>query len=94
MFHSSLLNVNMKWTEQQIERVRNLSIADSVGEPVGRRVKIPCPTPDHNDHTPSFLIDQDNGFYCFGCGVHGKGFIDFLTVMGFKFQQIMDEYGR
>lgn len=92
----------MKWTNQQVEKVRNLSIADAIGEKLGRRIKIPCPMPDHNDKTPSFLVDEDNGYHCFGCGAHGKGFIDFVTDILVKsgeakddkeaFANIMEEY--
>lgn len=69
----------MKWTQEQVERVRNLSIADCLGVSVGRRTNVQCPMQDHSDSTASFLIDEDNGYYCFGCGVRGQGFIDFAT---------------
>ena len=92
----------MKWTDQQIQNVRNISIAEQLGVDPGRRVKVCCPMPNHlHEKTPSFLIDQDNGYKCFGCGVYGNGFIDFcseiLRETGVEdteiFPQIMQTYG-
>ncbi|HKP34443.1 MAG TPA: DNA primase [Sphingomicrobium sp.] len=43
----------------------------------GREWKACCPF--HNEHTPSFTVNDDKGFYhCFGCGAHGDA-IRFLT---------------
>lgn len=39
-----------------------------------------CPFPDHDDSTPSFFVNEDNGFYiCFGCGRSG-GVVGFLRI--------------
>jgi hypothetical protein len=71
---------NVNWTEHDIQKVRDISIAQQFGLPVGRRVSIQCPMPDHPaDKTPSFMIYPDNSYHCFGCGVHGNNFIDFCT---------------
>jgi DNA primase len=36
------------------------------------RVMVCCPTPGHDDRTPSLQLDLDRDHYhCFGCGVHG-----------------------
>jgi DNA primase len=36
------------------------------------RVMVCCPTPGHDDSTPSTLIDLDRDrYHCFGCGAHG-----------------------
>lgn len=83
----------MQWSKEQIDKVRNISIAETMGVSSGRRKSIQCPMPNHNDSTPSFLIDLDNGYHCFGCKAHGQGFIDFLEDMGYSFEEIMNEYG-
>jgi DNA primase len=91
----------MKYTKEDIARVRDLSIAAELGVPMtGRKTMINCPMPNHNDGSPSFLIDDDNGFYCFGCGAKGRGLIDFLTqfltlegkTKEEAFIEIMNEY--
>lgn len=39
--------------------------------PTGR-VMVCCPTPGHDDRTPSLLLDLDRDrYHCFGCGAHG-----------------------
>ncbi len=86
--------MNKQWSQEQIQRVRDMSIRSALDIKSGRRrVMIKCPMPEHRDSSPSFLLDEDNGFYCFGCGARGSGFIDLLTSLGFKFQDIMNEYG-
>jgi DNA primase len=43
----------------------------------GREWKACCPF--HNEHTPSFTVNDEKGFFhCFGCGAHGDA-IRFLT---------------
>src|SRR5438552_7651592 len=38
--------------------------------------------PFHNDRTPSLSVDLKKGFfYCFGCGVKGRGRAKFLTLV-------------
>lgn len=34
--------------------------------------------PFHEEKTASFFIYPNNSYYCFGCGAHGNGAIDFL----------------
>lgn len=82
----------MKYSPEQIQKVRDILIGAQLGVQVGRKVMIKCPMPDHNDGTPSMLIDEDNHFHCFGCNRHGSGWIDFCTQMGFSFKDIMQEY--
>lgn len=92
----------MKWTKEDIQRVRDISIAQTMGVQSGRRTNIVCPMPNHNDRTASFLLDEDNGFHCFGCQARGKGFIDFCTLILTQdgeepegiFYKIMEEYGN
>jgi DNA primase len=91
----------MKWTKNEIDRVRNISIAQTMGIMHGRKTKIVCPMPNHKDKTASFLIDEKNCYYCFGCGINGCGFIDFVTEILSQdgipkdeiFPMIMEEYG-
>jgi DNA primase len=82
----------MKWTNEQIRAVRELSIAQQIGLAGGRRTKINCPHPEHRDTNASFLLDEKNCYYCFGCGVSGCGFIDFCILVGYSFEDIMNEY--
>jgi DNA primase len=57
-----------------------ISIEAVVGEYVplrreGRQMKGCCPF--HDDHNPSMYVDDQKGFYCFGCDVGGS-VIDFV----------------
>lgn len=91
----------MSYTKEQIQNVRDISIANMLSVNIHReKTMIRCPMPDHNDGTASFLIDSDNGYHCFGCDKHGRGYIDFATdflvAEGMSeeeaFKQIMNEY--
>ena len=85
---------NAKYTEEDKQKVRDISIAHALSLNMHReKMMICCPMPNHNDSSPSFLLDDENGYYCFGCNVQGRGFIDFLTDMGEDFNTIMKEYG-
>lgn len=82
-----------KYTEEQIQRVRDIDIATMLGiKNTGRKIMLKCPNPNHNDSTPSFQLRPDNSFYCFGCGVGGRGWISFCMFMGHKFSDIMREF--
>lgn len=49
--------------QQEVERI--------LGAPASKTSKtLVWRCPMHNDDTPSFHV-YDNGFYCYGCGVHG-----------------------
>ena len=79
--------------QETIERIRNISILQSMGERPDRAILIKCPCPDHSDSTPSFWVKPDNFFKCFGCGVYGFNFIDFCRkVLGEDYQDIIAEY--
>ena len=89
----------MKYTDNQIQKVREISVANALGVQLnGRKRSICCPF--HDDRSPSFLLNLENGYYCFGCNKRGNGFIDFATeVLAQKgvskedaFCQIMEEY--
>lgn len=75
---------------EDIAQSRNVRIVKMLGMPDnGRKVMIRCPF--HNERTPSFVIFPDNGFKCFGCGVHGQGAIDFVMKLGYDFKQAVEE---
>lgn len=59
-----------------VEKARSVRIASIIGVE-DRRQNIRCPFPDHNDSTPSFLLDGKNGYHCFGCEKNGGNAIDF-----------------
>ena len=84
----------MKYTKEEIERVRAIPIESALGYAVrGRAYNIRCPFPDHQDNTASCSIGKENnGYICYGCDKRGFGLIDFLEDMGFKFDDIMSEY--
>lgn len=81
----------MKYDPETTENIRNISIADMIGVKVlGRYKMINCPF--HDDSTPSFKLNDDNSFYCFGCNKKGSNFIDYLEAKGYKFKQIYEEF--
>lgn len=83
----------MIYDKEIIEKIRNISIADAIGEKLyGRYKMIRCPF--HDDSTPSFKLNDDNSFYCFGCDVQGNNFIDFLRRKGYSFPKIYEEYSK
>lgn len=75
----------------ELSKLRNISLSRILGtNNQGRRFSIRCQ--QHNDKTPSLVIYPDNGFYCFSCGVNGKGAIDFLVkVLGVSFKEACQE---
>ena len=82
----------MKLTNEELNKLREVSIRNILGKPeTGRKIIINCVFDGHRDSTPSLLLDNNNGYYCFGCSIRGKGAIDFLTSMGFKFTDIVEE---
>lgn len=80
-----------KYDPYVIERIRNISIADSIGAKVHGRYTMMC-CPFHDDSTPSFKLNDNNSFYCFGCEAKGYNFIDFLLQKGYKFKDIYEEF--
>lgn len=82
-----------KYDPEVIEKIRNLSIADMTGQKNwGRRIDGPCPFCGGGHKTPCFSLYPDNSFYCFSCRATGKNFIDYLTLQGYKFQDIYEEF--
>lgn len=61
--------------------LNKLSVFDIYGDnlkpqPNGK-YKMKCPLPDHEEKTPSFIINKDLSCHCFGCGFHGSAY-DFV----------------
>lgn len=80
----------MKLEKDEIQKFRDISIYRILGlHNNGRPTKVRCPF--HNERTPSCLIRPDNSFHCFGCGVRGRGAIDFCTKMGYSFSESLNQ---
>ena len=70
------------------EFIREIRDSVKLSEIISRKVKLTkkgknflglCPF--HNEKTPSFNVNDDDGYYhCFGCGAHGN-VINFLMMM-------------
>lgn len=80
-----------KLTKQELQRIRDIRIHSLLGIPDdGRRQSLSCPF--HNEKTPSFIVDNKNGYHCFGCSKHGQGAIDFtMELMGCSFEDALLE---
>lgn len=83
----------MKYTEEQLEQIRQLKIPYILGiKDTGRRMMLKCPSPNHRDGTPSFSLETDGRFNCFGCGIKGKGAIDFIMqTLDVSFKDALQE---
>lgn len=78
-------------TKSELEKLRNVSIHELLGiKNIGVKQSIKCVFPNHNDNTPSLLIDAQNGYYCFGCKKFGFGAIDFCEDLGMEFKDIVN----
>lgn len=72
------------------DKLRDIPIVDILGIKKGySKTMIKCPF--HNDSTPSMSINNNNGFFCFGCGKRGFGAIDFLVAGGLTFKESVSE---
>lgn len=80
----------MKLTNEEINKIREIRIAKilNIDNPRNRRF-IKCPF--HAEKTASFILNNNNSFHCFGCGVHGSGAIDFTMALGFSFIEACEE---
>jgi DNA primase (bacterial type) len=76
-------------TKEELQMFRDIEIAEILKVPRGRRVMLRCPF--HNERTPSFLLDERNGYYCFGCGKKGSGALDFCRDMGYTFRESLEQ---
>lgn len=81
-----------KLNKQELEQLRNIRIHKLLGvKDDGRKLSIKCVFPNHKDDTPSLLIDNLNGYYCFGCKKAGFGAIDFCTDLGLTFKETIED---
>lgn len=72
-------------SEWEIKRAREVRVQKLLGLPERRNTKIKCPF--HTERTPSMTIYSDGHFHCFGCGKRGGNAIDFLMLLGSKFNE-------
>jgi DNA primase len=77
-----------KYTAEELEKARGVRIQDLLGTR-NKRTMVKCPF--HNDNSPSLLIDENNGFYCFGCNATGNNAIDFVVKLGYSFPEAIEE---
>ena len=83
--------------DEDIERIKAaVNIADIIGQHTqlkraGRRMQGLCPFPSHNEKSPSFSVNVEEGlYYCFGCGRRGD-VITFLREMeGLDFESAVE----
>ena len=63
------------------------------GQPrrVGDKLFWPCPF--HDESTPSFMIDKDERYHCFGCGESGDLFDYFEKVYRMSLQETVAHFG-
>ena len=48
--------------------------------------------PFHNEKTPSFIVDENKGFYhCFGCGAHGNIFDFMVNAFHMSFPEAVEQ---
>jgi DNA primase len=78
-----------KFTPEEIQKAREVSIHSLLGLNHNRRVAIRCPF--HNERTPSCNIYPDNSYYCFSCQAKGNNAIDFVVGMGATFNEAVKE---
>ena len=83
--------------DEDIERVKTaVNIADIIGQHtqlkrVGRRMQGQCPFPSHNDKSPSFSVNVEEGlYYCFGCGKRGDAITFVREMEGLDFESAVE----
>lgn len=81
-----------KIPEALLDKIKNsVSISDVISEyvtlvPKGGRLWGLCPF--HEEHTPSFTVSEDKGFYhCFGCGKGGSVFNFLMDIENLTFPE-------
>lgn len=81
-----------KLNKQELEQLRNIRIHNLIGVKfTGRKMVIRCMFDNHKDSKPSLLIDDKNGYHCFGCGKKGFGAIDFCKDLGLTFRETIED---
>ena len=83
--------------DEDIERVKTaVNIGDVIGQHtqlkrVGRRMSGLCPFPSHNEKTPSFSVNVEEGlYYCFGCGKRGDVITFLREIEGLDFETAVE----
>lgn len=78
---------------EDLQHLREIPIHTILGiKDNGRNIKVKCPFHGGGrERTPSLLIDTENCYKCFGCGIYGRGAIDFLLESGSSFQEVINE---
>jgi DNA primase len=66
--------------ELLVIKARSVPLQAILGLLRGSRRTILCPF--HGENTPSFVIYPKGDYFCFGCGKHGQGALDFLLDDG------------
>lgn len=86
------MTTNESLTEQELQRLREISIFDILNVPDrGRRVGIPCPI--HDGRNPNFNLYPNNSYYCFKCCAHGSNGIDLIRdLKGFPKRMNRDQF--
>lgn len=70
-------------SEHPITDVLQRAGVDWPAGPARGEAMIRCPTPGHEDATPSCIVHPDTGtFHCFGCGAHGDVFALIREITG------------
>ena len=81
----------MKLSEQELNKLRDVSIHSILGiENTGRKVAISCPH-SNSDKTPSCYIYPDNSYKCFSCGAFGFNALDFTISVEGDFLSAVNE---
>ena len=83
--------------DEDIERVKAaVNIGDVISQHtqlkrVGRRMTGLCPFPSHNEKTPSFSVNVEEGlYYCFGCGKRGDVITFLREIEGLDFETAVE----
>lgn len=84
-------NMAEKLSQEELQRLRNVSIFSILGVPyTGRRKAISCPH-GNSDSDPSCWLYPDNTWHCFSCGRHGNNALDFMVEIEGSFLKAVEE---
>lgn len=78
-------------TDNDIARAKDVPLEDIIGGQTFRgsgkwRACLHCPLPDHQgERTPSFYIDKNNRYKCFGCNASGDSVALVMAIGGMDF---------
>ncbi|MEO7551763.1 MAG: DNA primase [Croceibacterium sp.] len=86
------MSLSPQWLDELRARVTLSSVIMRTTklQRAGREWKACCPF--HNEHTPSFTVNDEKGFYhCFGCGAHGDAIRWMTDQRGLAFMDAVKE---